>query len=740
MSAHIYLVCIELPSVRMCLSAELYIDRFIRRSTKYLKLGQYMLNQLITKAVCRQVSQLPPFAQALFKNDSVAIEKFIARENLVTQDAINQCYETINQAAAACNVPVLLLGLLTDNIDLFRSIFALYPVDKRKALLLDLVNYVNPENGINLVMGLLYSKKPEITQYLYKNIISKSENLRAKAKEKDFYRRNLVAHIELSRNFDRIPYVISLIGQSEYDAQLKENNVAHTPVPASTPVAGPSMRFVPARTPAALPSMPIAASSTTPYMAGPSQPVITKPTRIMNLIDLNLSDFEYTKNYFNSNPSEMKCDKKVHSLKNSYIKVNRKIYAIKRGTPLGKGGEGKAKIIQNAKGKNYKVKIEGRGLRATTEPVMRVMNHLNLIKGQAERDYGRNFLGQVCEKKLYTVMEYVDGKDLSEQQPLIITSAPARKLVFSIKAAEALKEFHDKRVIHVDIKPKNIICKVEGDNINMRLIDFGYSRVLPEGISYNISGRRGTRGYKAPEIEIETEDKRVKYSFASDIYALGMMLQRDFQLTMPEGFFSGMLHQEPEKRLNIDEVIEALYIELSKQPELSTAEMQMIHDFRVKPKPAASSPFSVLEKRIARFEQDVQNCTSVDGLIALIRKVDFEIPHPEIGKPLNLKNIIANMQRMNTEIGRASIETNVDPKKWPEIFSGTDITRHFGIQKKFIELIKQDHALRTEPSRLEPLRPMTIMPAFDRFAQHSAQPVESNPAPIRLVPLGLGRR
>merc|ERR1712199_93937 len=88
------------------------------------------------------------------------------------------------------------------------------------------------------------------------------------------------------------------------------------------------------------------------------------------------------------------------------------------------------------------------------------------------------------------------------------------------KICEGVKQLHDKQVIHRDLKPENILL-VSPDNCwNVKVADFGLSRLFPEG-----SGRQvktgtlcGTPGYVAPEVL-----ERVPYSYGVDVWSLGVI-------------------------------------------------------------------------------------------------------------------------------------------------------------------------------------------------------------------------
>ena len=70
-------------------------------------------------------------------------------------------------------------------------------------------------------------------------------------------------------------------------------------------------------------------------------------------------------------------------------------------------------------------------------------------------------------------------------------------------------------IIHRDIKPENIIRR--SSDQKLVIIDFGLAKEVTVPGTKVISIIGGTQGYQAPEITLG------KVSFASDIYAIGMI-------------------------------------------------------------------------------------------------------------------------------------------------------------------------------------------------------------------------
>ncbi len=116
----------------------------------------------------------------------------------------------------------------------------------------------------------------------------------------------------------------------------------------------------------------------------------------------------------------------------------------------------------------------------------------------------------------YIVMEFVPGpsvKSLLEKTPLPADDVAA----IGAKIAFALHDIHRQHVIHLDLKPSNVILR----NDDAVLIDFGLSRhdQLPDLIKEEADGPVGTGAYVAPEQVLgDRSDPR------SDLFALGVIL------------------------------------------------------------------------------------------------------------------------------------------------------------------------------------------------------------------------
>ena len=127
----------------------------------------------------------------------------------------------------------------------------------------------------------------------------------------------------------------------------------------------------------------------------------------------------------------------------------------------------------------------------------------------------------------YLVMEYVDGMSLAD----FLAKVDGNSLTFDETAAiadgigQALAFAHSNGVLHLDIKPANVLIDRAG---HVKLTDFGMARLSSAG---GFGGSRGgTIGYMPPEqldIESGTLDER------ADVFALACVLYEGLCGTAP---------------------------------------------------------------------------------------------------------------------------------------------------------------------------------------------------------------
>merc|ERR1719230_2418345 len=100
-------------------------------------------------------------------------------------------------------------------------------------------------------------------------------------------------------------------------------------------------------------------------------------------------------------------------------------------------------------------------------------------------------------------MELVQGGDLSEW---IVRRGSFGELAarhMFIQMVEGLSYIHSKEIMYRDLKPDNILvdeAASSGELLEVKLSDFGHSRLITDGLHSALTARIGTAMYWAPEV------------------------------------------------------------------------------------------------------------------------------------------------------------------------------------------------------------------------------------------------
>merc|ERR1712190_168381 len=85
---------------------------------------------------------------------------------------------------------------------------------------------------------------------------------------------------------------------------------------------------------------------------------------------------------------------------------------------------------------------------------------------------------------------------------------------------------HSKDIVHRDLKPENVLVddrRSRGELLEVKLSDFGHSKLINDGYSTAISSRVGTPQYWAPEVS-DPRRAALGYDFSADLWSLGVVL------------------------------------------------------------------------------------------------------------------------------------------------------------------------------------------------------------------------
>ncbi|CAH1103156.1 unnamed protein product [Psylliodes chrysocephalus] len=120
------------------------------------------------------------------------------------------------------------------------------------------------------------------------------------------------------------------------------------------------------------------------------------------------------------------------------------------------------------------------------------------------------------DDEMVLIYEFLSGGELFER----ITAegyqmSEAEVINYMRQICEGIKHMHERNIIHLDIKPENIMCQTR-KSTNIKLIDFGLATKLDPNEIVKIS--TGTAEFAAPEIV-----EREPVGFYTDMWAVGVL-------------------------------------------------------------------------------------------------------------------------------------------------------------------------------------------------------------------------
>ncbi|WP_052499437.1 protein kinase domain-containing protein [Streptomyces vietnamensis] len=248
---------------------------------------------------------------------------------------------------------------------------------------------------------------------------------------------------------------------------------------------------------------------------------------------------------------------------------------------LGSGGMGTVFLARAESGRPVALKIVHEQFAADAEFRTRFRQEV-----RAARRVSGAFTAPVVDadpdaERPWMATTYVPGRTLRDRVESEGPLSGAELRALAVGLVEALRELHQVRVIHRDLKPDNVLLTEDGP----RVIDFGISRA-PDHQTLTVTGRiLGTPPYMSPE-QLSTPHR---VTAASDVFSLGAVLvyattgRGPFDAGSPYMTAYNVVHEPPAVAELSGTVREIVQWCLSKEPRERPGPEDLLAAFRKAP-------------------------------------------------------------------------------------------------------------------------------------------------------------
>jgi serine/threonine protein kinase len=191
---------------------------------------------------------------------------------------------------------------------------------------------------------------------------------------------------------------------------------------------------------------------------------------------------------------------------------------------IGNGAMGRVyRAFQKGIDRDVAVKILHRELSANPQIVTRFTREAKVASRLQHPNVVQVLLaGQLQDRALYMVMEYLDGVSLQRALDDAGGALPlGRALHVALQLCDAVGEAHAQGIIHRDLKPENVMLVRRGSDPDfVKVLDFGIARIdwIEQSVATAAGLIFGTARYISPE---GAQGAAVRP--ASDVYSLGTL-------------------------------------------------------------------------------------------------------------------------------------------------------------------------------------------------------------------------
>ncbi|MDB4933205.1 MAG: hypothetical protein JWP87_177 [Labilithrix sp.] len=239
---------------------------------------------------------------------------------------------------------------------------------------------------------------------------------------------------------------------------------------------------------------------------------------------------------------------------------------------LGMGGMGVVVLVTHMKlGEPYAMKCLLPTGASDAETVERFMREARAaVRIKSEHIARVSDVGQLPNGSPYILMEYLVGRDLSDQLrehgPLSIRDA----VEYVLQACTGIAEAHALGIVHRDLKPSNLFLTPRLDGAALvKVLDFGISKAMGEAGPHKPSLTQTSSVFGSPAYMSPEQIRSAKnVDFRTDIWALGVILYELLTNELPfvaetaGGLLSAIAADEPQplrsRRPDVSEALDAV--------------------------------------------------------------------------------------------------------------------------------------------------------------------------------------
>ncbi len=250
---------------------------------------------------------------------------------------------------------------------------------------------------------------------------------------------------------------------------------------------------------------------------------------------------------------------KIASSNGNASLVNRTIGFYKINKKLGSGGMGDVYLAEDVRlNRKVALKFLANSFAGNTWGEKQLLREAQAIAMLEHPNICTVYGIEETDEFQYIVMQYIEGETLSriiERKEIL----PDQILIVAKQIIEALSAAHTHGIIHLDVKPGNVMITPNGQVI---VLDFGLAKIIgetrdSEKLSENksqISQKGlvfGTIAYMSPE-QLKAEE----LDYRSDIFSLGILLAELSTFSHPFAYeseaetISAILTGEPQYKIN----------------------------------------------------------------------------------------------------------------------------------------------------------------------------------------------